>query len=59
MHLQVLFEGGLVGVGLPTLVAEEHLLFGVDQFVSLEVTRPAEALAAVGAAVFLLSCVSS
>lgn len=59
MHLQVLFKRGLVSVGLPTLIAEEHLLFSVDQFVSLEVTRPAEALAAIGAAVFLLSCVSS
>lgn len=47
MHLHVLFKGGLVSVALPTLVADERLLFSVDQFVSFEVTGPAEALAAI------------
>lgn len=47
MHLQVLLKGGLVRVGLSTLAAEEHLLFGVDQLVPLQVARPAEAFAAV------------
>lgn len=47
MHLQVLLQGGLVSVGLPALTAEEDLLLGVDQLVSLQVTGPAEALAAV------------
>lgn len=47
MHLQVLFKRGLVSIGLPTLVTEKHFLLGVDQLVSLEVPRPAEALAAV------------